>query len=129
MAFWPTGYASKRTLWTRDGQNRDLVFQSGFALLNFKGTGSAWRRDELFILTDAVWQGTPTIEGVAALASISNSHEAVDAGWATDAVNFAMWDSRILIRVNLAVSDIDGNLNRVAYHCTAVGTLGGWPKG
>jgi hypothetical protein len=50
-------------------------------------------------------------------------------GWATDAVNFAMWDSRILIRVNLAISDIDGHLNRVAYHCTAVGTLGGWPKG
>lgn len=128
MAFWPSSIASKRTLWTKDGQGRDLVFQSGIALMQFNGTGSAWRRDEIYILTDAVWQGTPAVEGIVALASISNSNEAVDAGWATDEINFSMWNSRILVRVKLAVSDSDGHLNRIAYHCTAVGALGGWPK-
>jgi hypothetical protein len=127
VAFWPDFYTSKRTLWTKDGQNRDLVFQSGYAVFNLKGTGQTWHGDQVWILTDAVWTPTPAVDATASLASISNEHTAVDAGWATDALNTALYNNRILLQVDLAIRDIDGWLHRVAYHVTAVGKLGGWP--
>ena len=128
MAFWPNAYSSKRTLWTRDQAGRDLVFQSGIAVFDFKGTGAGWRHDELWILTDAVWTGLPPSEAMVALASVSNAGTAVDAGWATDAVGINTYNNRILLQVALAVRDIDGYIHRVSYHVTSVGTLGGWPK-
>jgi hypothetical protein len=127
MAFWPNSYASKTVLWTRDGQARDLVFQSGYAIFDFKGTGSAWLGDELWILTDAVWTPTPSVQAIASLASISNNLESYNAGWATDAVATAIYNNRILLKVSLAVRDVDGFIHRVAYQATAVGKLGGWP--
>jgi len=123
MAFWPQSYSSKQILKTKDGQNRDLVFQSGIAVFNERGTGSTWHYDDLWILTDVVWTRVSVVQASVSLASISNLGEAINAGWGTDAVSTALYNNRIMLQVRLAVRDSDGYMHRVSYQVTAMGTL------
>jgi hypothetical protein len=67
----------------------------------------------------------PHAIGTAALASISNSRTAVDAGWASDdaRVEFDSKTRRFNLIVGLAVRDSDGYVHRVAYTVTMLGVL------
>ena len=113
----------------------DLVFISGIAIFNYQGTGAAWRRDRLVIDTATTWghlnspsagvNVRPQAVASASLASVSNDHEAVDAGWATDdCVPYFNPDTgRLFLYVPIAVRDVDGLLQRVSFEAKVVGIL------
>jgi hypothetical protein len=128
-----------------DGWQCSMVFMSGVAVFNYKGTGGSWRRDRLLIRTPVVWGMAPefptpgfTIDDTpqriltASLASISNSNEAIQAGWATDATSTSMEriprtnTGRIIIAIDLAVRDSDGFIHRVAWDMKVLGTIKDW---
>jgi hypothetical protein len=123
MAFWPAGVATPHELRTKDHFNRDLLFLSGYPVFDFRGSGGSWKRDELYVVAGPAWNELIDVVPVVSLGSISNSHHAVDAGWAVDGVNWTTYGGRILLRIPVAIRDSDGYMHRVAYQITAVGYL------
>lgn len=121
MAFWVNGVDSPQEIYTRTGDARDLIVMSGTAYFNFKGTGSAWRRDDAYVIIGPVWRRLDDVAPMAALGSWSNDHTAVDAGAAVDNCRWVNYNGRILLQVALAVRDSDGWVHRFAYTATAVG--------
>jgi hypothetical protein len=121
MAFWVSGVDSPQEIYTRTGDGRDLVVMSGTAYFNFKGTGSAWRRDDAYVVIGPFWHRLDDVAPMAALGSWSNEHTAVDAGAAVDNCRWAVYNGRILLQVALAVRDSDGWVHRFGYTATAVG--------
>lgn len=124
MAFWTSFDDSPHALYTKTPDGRDLVFMTGTAGFSFKGSGGTWKRDQAFHLVGPYWKRVDNVAPMAALASIYNDQTAVNAGWATDNCNWALWNNRILLIVSLAVSDIDGYVLRFAYQATAIGLVG-----
>ena len=123
MGRWATFIDSPHELRTRTPDNRDLVFLTGTAGVDFRGTGGAWDRDDLYILIGPGWGRLDNVAPVASLAAIYNSNYAVNAGWATDNCRWTIWGNQILLIVALAVSDSDGYLIRVSYQATALGQV------
>jgi hypothetical protein len=123
MAIWPDGIATPHELRTKDHYNRDLVVMSGIAVFNFRGSGGSWKRDELYIVAGPAWENLLDAVPMAALASISNTNHAVNAGWAVDGVSWATYNRRLLLRIPIAIRDSDGYLHRVSYQITATGYI------
>lgn len=123
MAFWPNSIHTPQELRTPLGGGLTMVVLSGYAVFNFKGTGSSWRHDDLYIAVGPAWNQLVDAVPVVSLASISNRGHAINAGWAVDNVRWATYNKRILIQSQLAVRDSDGYIHRVAYQVTAIGKL------
>ena len=96
---------------------------SGIAVFDFRGSGSSWKHDELYVVAGPTWRNLIDVTPYAALNSISNKDTAVNAGWAVDGFNWTTYGGRILLRIPLAVRDVDDYIHRVGYHITAVGTI------
>ena len=123
MAFWPSGIATPHELRTKDRYNRDLVFLSGVAVFNFRGSGGSWKRNTLYVVAGPAWRRLIDVTPYAALNSISNRNVANNAGWAVDGFTWTTFGGRILLRIPVAIRDSDGYLHRVGYQITAVGTI------
>lgn len=123
MAFWPSSITTPQEIRTRDGSGRDLLVLSGYAVFNFKGRGSSWRREDIYIRFGPRWRRLDDVTAVVALASVSNKHHSVNAGWAVDNCRWTTHGGRILLQSRLAVRDSDGYIHRVAYYATALGDL------
>jgi hypothetical protein len=113
-----------RTL-TPDGRN--LVFLTGTAGFNFKGTGPAVRRDNALHPVGPMWQRVDDVAATAAVTSSKNEHEAVDYLFAIDNCRWVLAPSvppsRIILVCQVAVADIDAHVYRFAYQVTALGRL------
>lgn len=123
MAFWASWIQTPHETRTRTPDGRDLVFLTGTAVRHWRGTGSAWIRDELWIPIGPYWRRIDSVAPIAALGAIANDSTAVDAGWATDGTRWANYNGRIVLIVNVAVRDSDGWLFRASYQATALGVL------
>lgn len=123
MAFWPNHYTTQQELRTKTPDGRDLVFLTGYAVFNLKGTGANWRREDLYMAIGPQWQDLDDVAAVVTPASFSNSNHAMNAGWAVDNCRRTTWNKRILLQSQLAVRDSDGYIHRVAYQITAIGKL------
>lgn len=123
MGRWATFIDSPHELRTRTPDNRDLVFLTGTAGIDFLGTGGTWNRDDLYILIGPGWARVDNVAPVASLAAIYNTNYAVNAGWAADNCRWVTWGNRVLLIVGIAVSDSDGDLIRVSYQATVIGQL------
>jgi len=123
MARWSTFDDSPHQLVTKTPDGRDLVFLTGTAGLNLKGTGSSWFRDDVYHLVGPTWRRLDNVAPIASLGAIANDHTAENAGWATDNCRWARYNNRILLMVATAVRDSDGFLIRFNYQVTAIGLL------
>lgn len=123
MAFWPNSIATPHELRTSVGGGLSMVVMSGYAVFNFKGTGSNWRHEDIYITFGPTWSQLVDVVPIVSLASVSNRNHAVNAGWAVDNCRWATFNGRILLQAQLAVRDIDGYIHRVAYQATAIGRL------
>lgn len=123
MAFWATFIDSPHELYTRTPDGRDLVYLTGTAGCDFRGTGSNWRRDQVYILAGPSWRRIDNVAPVASLAAVANDGTAVNEGYAADNVNWAVYNNRVLLVVSLAVRDSDGFTIRVSYQATALGQI------
>jgi hypothetical protein len=123
MAFWASWIDSPHEVRTRTPDAKDLVFLTGTAVFDFKGTGSTWNHDWVYIPVGPAWRGVFSIAPTASLASVGNFNEAVNEGYAADNVNGFVYNDRILLVVALAVRDIDGHIYRVSYQATVLGYL------
>lgn len=117
----------------RNDPDEDLYTVSGIALCHRRGPGvsdiNQWQYHDMLLPVGPLWRG-PLIQASASvsLASIENWHDAVNAGWAVDdvqwrAIAIGGRGHRIRIESRLAVRDTDGFLDRVAFHVTALGIL------
>ena len=123
MAFWPDFIETPHEMRTRTPDGRDLVFLSGYPVFNFKGSGGSWRCDDLYIVMGPFWRRLDGVVPVVSLASISNQHTAVDAGWAVDNCRWTTYGGRILLQSRVCIRDVDGYLHRVTYQVTAMGQI------
>ena len=123
MPFWPSSIETPQEIRLRDHAGRDLLVFSGYAVFSFKGTGGSWRHDDIYIRIGPRWNRLDDCAAVVSLASISNRHHAVNAGWAVDNCRWTTYGGRLLLQSRLAVKDSDGYIHRVAYHATVVGDL------
>jgi hypothetical protein len=123
MSFPADSIDSFHELRTKTPDNRDLVFFTGTALLNFVGQSSEFVRDTVTIPIGPRWARLDSVAPAAALASIFNNQTAVNAGWAADNCNAREVNGQIELDVAIAVSDTDGHLLRVAFQATAIGVL------
>jgi hypothetical protein len=123
MPITPSGIATPQEMRFRTGDGRTTVNLSGYAVFNFKGSGGSWRRDQLWINVGPVWRRLDDVCPSVTLASISNSHHAVNAGWAVDWCNWTTMGGRILLRCGIGIRDSDGYILRAVYHVNAVGLL------
>jgi hypothetical protein len=119
----PDFYASPQELYTKTGDGRNLVVLSGYAVLNFKGSGGSWRRVTGEMVRGPKWKRLDDVVPIISLAAIANQGHAIEAGWAVDWCNWYNLNSQIYLKFGLAIRDVDGWLCRVAYHITAVGIL------
>ena len=106
-----------------DGNGRNVVTLTGYAVFNFRGTGGSWRKRDLNIVIGPRWRRVDDVSATIALASVSNKNEAVNAGWAADNCRWSRRDGRILLQSRLAVRDSDGYVHRVAYKAVATGRI------
>jgi hypothetical protein len=125
MAFFSSFDDSPHELRTRTPDGRDLVFLTGTAGFVFQGTGGSFITDDLFHLVGPTWARLDNVAPHAALASIFNRNQAVNAGWAVNNCRFALFNQRILLIMGIAVSDTDGLLLRASYQVTAIGVIRG----
>jgi hypothetical protein len=108
------------------GANRLFVY-TGTAVFSLKGTGSNWLCDTLTFEVGRSFTAAQFIKAVAtaSLASIANTATAVNAGWAVDRVEAsrAGASGKIQLKLNLAVRDSDGFLNRASYEAHVLAKL------
>lgn len=123
MPFWPDSYETQHEMRTRTPDGRDIVFLSGYAVFNFKGSGGVWRHDDLYMQIGPIWRRIDDVTPVVSLASISNKEHAVNAGWAVDNCRWTTMGNRILLQCRLAIRDVDGYIHRVAYQVNAMGQI------
>ena len=123
MPFWPSFIETPQEMRTRTPDGRDLAFFSGYAVFDFRGSGSAWRLDDIFITFGPTWRRLDGVVPSVALASVANDNTAVDAGWAVDNCRWSTFGSRILLQSRVGVRDSDGHLYRVVYQATAMGLI------
>ncbi|OEU69811.1 MAG: hypothetical protein BA863_04205 [Desulfovibrio sp. S3730MH75] len=123
MAFLPSFIETPQEMRTKTPDGKDMVFLSGYAVFNFKGSGSSWKRDDIWIPIGPEWNPLYDVVPVVSLASISNRHHAVNAGWAVDNCRWVTYNRRILLKCRVAIRDSDGYLQRLAYQATAIGRL------
>jgi hypothetical protein len=123
MPFYPSFIETPYEMRTRTPDGRDLDFLSGYAVFDFQGTGGTWRRDDIYIVIGPIWRRLDGVVPVVSLASISNQHTAVDAGWAVDNCRWTTLGGRILLQSRVAISDSDGHLLRLTYQATAMGLI------
>jgi len=104
-----------------------LFIYTGVAVFSFKGTGAGWYRDYIDFELGRVFAPGQVRDVLAtgSLNSIRNEHTAVNTGWAVDRLT-ARWvasESRVMLRADLAVSDIDGYLLRMGYQVTVLARI------
>jgi hypothetical protein len=119
----PGSIATPQELRLRDGNGRDLIIVSGYATFNFKGRGSSWIHRDIHIPVGPRWMRLDDVCASVSLASVSNSHHAVNAGFATDNCRWTRHNGRALLQSRLAVRDSDGYLHRVVYNAALSGRL------
>jgi len=78
----PDFYASPQELYTKTGDGRNLVVLSGYAVLNFKGSGGSWRRVTGEMVRGPKWKRLDDVVPIISLAAIANQGHAIEAGWA-----------------------------------------------
>lgn len=107
------------------GANRLFIY-TGVAMCSFKGTGGEWRRDTLAFDVGRVFQPGQFVKASAsgALAAVRNDHTAVNAGWACDRVRASRGSNgKTHVEADLAVSDSDGYVLRIAYEVHVLAKL------
>jgi len=118
--FQATSIASPEWMRVPQADGRELVFFTGVAVVNFRGTGSTWRRDQVEIFLPGSWQRVDEGVASAALAAIDDLGVATNAGWAIDGTVFSVQPPRIV--VDIAVTDLKCGLLRLSFHSVALGT-------
>jgi hypothetical protein len=124
MAFWVSFDDSPNDLRTKAPDGRDLVFLTGTAGFDFKGSGQNWLRDDAYHLVGPMWEQLHNVAATASLTSSFNQNQAVNYGLAVDNCRWTVYASRILLMCRVAVRDIDAHVYRFAYQVTAIGILG-----
>ncbi len=125
------GIANERELWVPVSPEvvgeptLSLGIFTGTAILRFNGTGPDFIRDSLQFSVGQVLVGGAQVQGISAigsLASIANEGEAINSGWAVDAVVAALdpGTRRFVVTAQLAVRDSDGSVQRISYEVNAV---------
>lgn len=127
----PSRFRSRHWVHTHTADNKELIHMTGIVIIDHKGFGSNWRRNTLQLTLKfplriprgkkfkvEQWAPFTTIN------AIYNKNTAVNAGWAVD----DFWgpgpvtiEKSFDIYTNIAVSDIDGVIYRVAYDITLKG--------
>jgi hypothetical protein len=109
------------------GANRMFIYTGTAVFSSRGGVGANWLRGPISFEVGRTFTPTQFVKAVATapLASISNLHHAVNAGWAIDRVE-AYRDSnsgKTRIKMDYAIRDIDSYLHRVAYKLTVQAKL------
>lgn len=89
----------------------------------FEAGGGSWLRRDIHIPVGPRWLRLDDVSATVSLASMSNSHHAVNAGFASDNCRWTRHNSRALLQSRLAVRDSDGYIHRVVYYATLTGRL------
>ncbi len=128
----PSRFRSRHWVHTHTGDGKELIRMTGIIIIDHKGFGSNWRRNRLELTLGFPYQIIPRgkkfkVEYWAphvTTNAVFNKSTAVNAGWAVD----EFWGpGRVAITksfniyTNIAVSDIDGWLYRIAYDITLSG--------
>ena len=105
--------------------NRMFIY-TGTAVFNFRGTGGSWKHGSISFEVGRYFEPGRFRKAIvtASLASISNDDTAVNAGWAVDRVDVKRSSSgKMKITAKLAVRDVDGYLQRMAYKVTVLARI------
>lgn len=125
-------FRSPHWVHTEVANNRHLVTLTGIVIIDFKGTGSAWRRDRLNLglrfptsfFPAGKWFQIEHWAPFITINAIANHQHAVNAGWAVDQFggpDVKKISNSVGIWADIAIRDVDGYLFRVGYTLTVSG--------
>lgn len=128
-------FVSQHWVRTHTADDKELITLTGIVLVDIKGTGQEWYRDELILtirfpdlLPPDKWILIEHWAPFITINAIYNRRHAVNAGWAVD----EFWGpgrvevgngGSITMHARIAVRDVDGWLFRVGYNLTLSGIL------
>jgi len=130
------GIANERELWIALGDPpagqpiQAYGILTGTAVFAFAGLGAGIFRDAVEFLVGPELPASALLldaTAVGGLASIANNGAAIDALWALDEVDVALdrIARRVRVRARLAVSDVDGFVQRISYKVNGPGAVRG----